>query len=75
MMNTVIKGTTTIEDFKAVKEQMETLTEQCYTQHKAAWENWPNGEPVKTWFDAEGNICIEYENGKWWHYNEDGEWW
>ena len=54
---------------------MENLTAQCYTQHKAAWENWPNGEPVKSWFDAEGNICIEYESGKWWHYNEDGEWW
>lgn len=67
--------TTTIEDFKAVKEKMENLTAQCYTQHKAAWENWPNGEPVKSWFDAEGKICIEYESGKWWHYNEDGEWW
>ena len=42
---------------------------------QACMENWPNGEPVKSWFDAEGNIYIEYESGKWWLYNEDGEWW
>ena len=32
-------------------------------------------EPVKAWFDFEGNFCIEYESGKWWHYNDKGEWW
>jgi hypothetical protein len=52
MLHTVIKGTSTVAEFKSVKEQMETLTAQCYTQHKAAWESWPNGEPVKSWFDA-----------------------
>ena len=30
---------------------------------------------IKAWFDFEGNFCIEYESGKWWHYNDKGEWW
>ncbi|MGN9019953.1 hypothetical protein ACTM9B_13125 [Lachnospiraceae bacterium HCP1S3_A10] len=58
-----------------IREEMKNLTEKCYEQHKAALENWQNGEPEKTWFDSKGNLCIEYENGKWWHYNEKGEWW
>lgn len=75
MLNTVIKGTKTIAEYKQVKETMETLTAEFYARHKSAWENWENGEPVKAWFDSDNNLCIEYENGKWWHYNEKGEWW
>lgn len=37
MSNTVIKETTTIEDFKAVKEQMETLTAQGCMGKLAKW--------------------------------------
>lgn len=62
-------------NFKEVKEQMEQLTKTCYERHKSVWEKWENGEPVKSWFDNDGNLCIEYENGKWWHYSELGEWW
>lgn len=75
MLHTVIKGTKTIAEFKELKEKMEHLTETYYNNHKSAWENWENGEPTKVWFDMDGNLCIEYENGKWWHYNEKGEWW
>ena len=75
MVHTVIKGTKTIAEFKELKEKMEHLTEVYFNNHKSAWENWENGEPVKAWWDSDGNLCIEYENGKWWHYNEKGEWW
>ena len=34
-----------------------------------------NGEPVKIWWDANGDLCIEYESGEWYHYNQRGEWW
>ena len=62
-------------EFKEVKEKMNHLTDLCVTNHKKACESWDNGDPVKTWFDQEGNLCIEYANGKWWHYNAAGEWW
>ena len=75
MVHTVIKGTKTIAEFKELKEKMENLTEVYFNHHKSAWENWENGEPVKVWWDSNNNLCIEYENGKWWHYNEKGEWW
>ena len=75
MVHTVIKGTKTIAEFKELREKMEHLTEVYFNNHKSAWENWENGEPVKAWWDNNNNLCIEYENGKWWHYNEKGEWW
>lgn len=74
-MNTVIKGTKTIAEYKSVCESMENLAIANYNRHKEAFEEWKEGEPVKVWFDFEGNLCIEYESGKWWHYNEKGEWW
>lgn len=73
-MNTVIKGTKSIAEYKAVKETMEKLTDEFASRHKQAVENWAEGEPVKAWFDMDNNLCIEYESGKWWHYNEAGEW-
>ena len=75
MVHTVIKETKTIAEFKELREKMENLTEVYFNDHKSAWENWENGEPVKAWWDNNNNLCIEYENGKWWHYNEKGEWW
>ena len=75
MVHTVIKGTKTIAEFKELREKMEHLTEVYFNNHKSAWENWENGDPVKAWWDNNNNLCIEYENGKWWHYNEKGEWW
>ena len=75
MVHTVIKRTKTIAEFKELREKMEHLTEVYFNNHKSAWENWENGEPVKAWWDNNNNLCIEYENGKWWHYNEKGEWW
>ena len=29
----------------------------------------------KFWRDANGILCVEYLNGKWWHYSNNGEWW
>ena len=65
-MNTVIKGTKTIAEYKRVREDMENLARANYARHKEAFEEWGEGEPVKAWFDFEGNFCIEYESGKWW---------
>ena len=74
-MHIVVKGTKSIAEFKAVKETMEKLTDECVSRHKQAVENWAEGEPVKVWFDIDNNLCIQYESGNWWHYNEHGEWW
>lgn len=53
--------------------------EKIYQIHKCAYENWKEGAPVESWSDEQGNICIKYESGNWWHYNfeSNGEliWW
>ena len=54
-MNTVIKGTKTIAEYKRVREDMENLARANYARHKEAFEEWGEGEPVKAWFDFEGN--------------------
>ena len=43
--------------------------------HKKACEHWNEGGLAKVWIDKDGYLCIEYESGKWWHYNDKGEWW
>ena len=48
---------------------------EYYKAHMQASEDWKKGDIEKMWLDAEGNICIQYEDGNWWHYNEKGEWW
>lgn len=55
-MNTVIKGTKTIAEYKRVREDMENLARANYARHKEAFEEWGEGEPVKAWFDFEGNF-------------------
>lgn len=74
-MRTVIKGTTTIDSYKATKALMEQQAMTCYTLHRQAFEDWKEGEIAKVWYDIDGNLCIEYQSGNWWHYNQHGEWW
>lgn len=57
-MNTVIKGTKTIAEYKRVREDMENLARANYARHKEAFEEWREGEPIKAWFDFEGNFCM-----------------
>ena len=73
--HTVIKGTKTIDEYREKQRFMEQKAAEFYNKHKEAVENWTEGEPVKVWFDMDENLCIEYESGKCWHYNEKGEWW
>lgn len=72
--HTVIKGTKTIDEYKKKQMFMEQKATEFYNKHKEAVEDWKEGEPVKVWFDMDENLCIEYESGNWWHYNERGEW-
>ena len=74
-MDTVIKGTNTVEEFNKMRSWMEWRANDCYQNHKQAFEDWNKGEIEKVWLDGEKNLCIEYSNGEWFHYNADGEWW
>lgn len=38
--------------------------------HMAAVEDWQEGDIDDCWIDENGNLCVKYESGKWWHYNE-----
>lgn len=46
-------------------------TKQFYNFHRSLFDTWEHGEIKKTWIDENGNVCIMYQSGKWWHYNVD----
>lgn len=63
--------------------KMKSLRERAQEyarEHRKAFENWTHGDIEKAWPD-EGNekiLCIRYEDGQYWHYEEtpDGlKWW
>lgn len=74
-MHTVIKGTKTISEFKEAQKEMEKLAISLSESHKKTFDEWTYGKIKKVWFDSDSNLCIEYESGNWWHYNDHGEWW
>lgn len=69
-MNTVIKGCKTIEEYQENQKKLAELAELAYQRHKKEFEEWQEGEPVKAWYDADGNVCVEYASGKYWHYKD-----
>lgn len=69
-MQTVIKRTKTIGEFKEKQQKLTDLAELAYQRHRKAYEAWNEGEPVKAWFDSDENVCVEYSSGNWWHYKD-----
>lgn len=61
-------------------EDTDPKVQRIYADHKAAWENWPHGDPIEHWTDESGFFCIRYRSGEWWHYeglgsDEEITWW
>ena len=56
----------------------ETVT-KCTEAHKESFEKWPYGRMADYWTDENGNLCISYMTGKWFHYKIDStgsvQWW
>ncbi len=61
------------------KTELKQLAELAMKKHKAVVSNWREGRIKKVWQDEDGNLCVEYNSGHWWHYrNLDKpvpEWW
>lgn len=77
-MYIVINGINTVEELKDLKAYLEQKAKELYENHKKAFSIWKEGEIEKVWLDTNGNICIEYKSGNWWHYRETDnglEWW
>lgn len=59
---------------KELREQ----AEEYWQEHIAACEDWTHGEVETAWLDDDGNTCVQYKDGSWWHYKETPEglqWW
>lgn len=77
MIDTVIKGTKTIAEYKQAKVAMQERVALYSKAHMSGCETWEHGEPVKCWRTADG-LAIEYADGQYWQYRqtEHGlEWW
>ncbi len=78
MIDTIITGTKTIDEYKKLRANMQEQAERYSQQHMAATEIWQYGLPVKCWRSDSADLCIEYKSGQWWHYTETQnglEWW
>lgn len=55
---------------------LEITAYKAFVAHRKAFDTWDNGNIDKVWLDDDKNICIRYDNGKWWHYSvsKSGEW-
>lgn len=55
---------------------LDKVAHEAYQAHRSACETWENGYINEIWLDDNKNICIRYDNGKWWHYNTNngGHW-
>lgn len=52
--------------------------DEFYNAHRDAYEFWPHGAPARCWIDEGGDLCIEYEDGQWYHYrvvDDEVVWW
>lgn len=61
---------------KTLKERVDQYAEE----HMAAYEEWTHGGIVDMWLHEgkEAIVCIRYEDGQYWHYEETQEglkWW
>lgn len=69
-------GDEEMSKMKALKER----ADQYAKEHRAAFENWEHGEVADVWLHEgkEAIVCIRYEDGQYWHYEETPEglkWW
>lgn len=69
-MDVVIRDAKTIEEFKNRRADMEQRATRYYETHRAACEDWRDGEPSRVMLSWDGSFIIEYESGQWWHYRD-----
>lgn len=72
MLHTVVKGTRTITEYKQAKADMERLTNLFYQKHLASTDRWTDGVPVKVWYEDSSTLCVQYESGIVYYYDQDG---
>lgn len=72
MIETVIKGTHSIEEYKQVKATLEELATQAHKKHSALSTNWIHGEPVKARYnEVTGQLQITYSDSLTFEYNRN----
>lgn len=50
-------------------QNINSISQMCMEAHRRAFECWTEGNIVDYWEDEQGNICVRYESGNWWHYS------
>ena len=72
----MMRGGGEVSKMKELKER----ADQYAKEHMKAFEEWKHGGVADAWLhEGNGNIvCVQYEDGSWWHYEETPEgleWW
>ena len=64
---------------RMAQSELMQMAELAMKKHKAVVSNWREGRIKKVWQDEDGNLCVMYNSGNWWQYNNLDkpvpEWW
>lgn len=72
MIETVIKDTHSIEEYKQVKATMEELAEQAYRKHSLLTTSWIHGNPVRARYnDVTGYLQVTYSDNTTYEYDSN----
>lgn len=70
-IQTNIRGTSSISEYKQVKETLISLANEVYSHHLQN-DSWIHGEPAMAQFNnLTGNLVVTYEDGKSFEYDSN----
>ena len=61
-----------IESYGINQSANELTPQECYEFHRSIFERWEYGGIAESWTDEQGNLCIRYDSGIWFHYRRNG---
>lgn len=73
MLETVIRGTHSISEYKQAKNTLEELTQKAYEKHRQLVQ-WTHGEPIRARYnDVTGYLQVVYSDSATYEYNSQLE--
>ena len=60
-----------IESYGINQSANELTPQECYEFHRSIFEHWEYGAIAESWTDEQGNLCIRYDSGIWFHYRRN----
>lgn len=67
-----------IAETKSLIDEAKRYSKAHIKATEGTGEPWKHGAIHNVWVDDNKAVCVQYEDGCWWHYKEEGgaiKWW